>query len=113
MASPEVEVATLKERMSNFDRNLQSLDKKVVDGFIEVKGGIDKLSAKLEQSHIDGDNRFVGKDDFITYQKQQDEKHNLILKQLGKNWVNNTLSALLGTVLASLVGAVIFFITRN
>jgi hypothetical protein len=106
MQSPDVEVATLKERMTNFDRNLQSLDRKVSEGFNKIDVALKEINEKIDQVYSDGGKRYVSLEIFNAFRAD-------VESQLSKSWVSNTLSAILGAILTGLISTIYFLLTRR
>lgn len=100
MAKPDGErIASLETSMSNIDRKVDALKAGMDAGFATI-------NARLETLHSDADKRFVTKDEMTTLKDDLNELKN-------KRWVHNTLSAILGAVLTSLIGVVVYFVTKG
>lgn len=87
---------TQAERMILVETNLHNLTKSVETGFSQTNKSIEKLNERL---------------DLITPTLVTDERHKIDIQELrseiekinSKRWVQNTLSAILGSVLALLI----------
>lgn len=107
MSKPDGErIATIEATMTAFEKNQQALDHKVDAGFISVNAKLDALDMKMTALHADSDMRFVQQNEFRNFREE-------VSSQLGKRWINNTLAAILGSVLTGLVGAVSYFVTQR
>ena len=107
MAKPDGErVAALEATMIAFEKNQQALEHKVDAGFTSMSAKLDALDSKIGIMFSETENKFTPQSEFKTFRDE-------VTLQLGKRWINNTLAAILGSVLTGMIGALWFFITRG
>lgn len=107
MSKPEAErIVTLEVQMTN-------LEKRMEEGFKGVSKKIDDLSVSIVARNAVIDSRFVDRDDFDNRLKTYEKTIADIQDKLGKSWINNTLSAIFGMILAGLVSSLIYYVTRT
>ena len=94
------------ERLAVLETQAMNIEKKVDEGFAAVSHQIAELSASIIARNALVDARFVNKAEY-------DNRKAAIEKQLSNRWVNNTLSAILGTVLTSLIGTLVYLIAQK
>jgi hypothetical protein len=94
------------ERIASLETAMLGLEKKVDEGFSNISHQIAELSSSIIARNAVVDQRFVNKSEY-------DARLSIIEKKLGASWVQNTLSAILGVILTSLIGAVFFLITNK
>ena len=94
------------ERVASLETAMINLDKKVDAGFKDIKLDIKALGVKFDASHASNDIHFATKEELNTIRTQ-------LVKLKSRSWVQNTLSAILGAVITSLIGVVVYFLTRG